>query len=172
MPGFKFFQKSKKEGSGSESFGIKEGRLEPAEAKPAPEKETAKELEKIVPEVTRPENEALGKVSPAFSAQPAPPAQAQPLPKSGTLLKIEGILAEDLKEIYASMDEPAKRQFRAEGERVAGKIELIIQQVKVKVKKILDLIRIWLTMIPGVNKYFIEQETKIKLDKIMALRKH
>jgi hypothetical protein len=33
----------------------------------------------------------------------------------------------------------------------------------------LKLIREWLLIIPGVNKYFLEQEAKIKTDKIQQL---
>jgi hypothetical protein len=35
------------------------------------------------------------------------------------------------------------------------------------VKKILALIRDWLKLIPGVNRFFLEQEAKIKTDKIL-----
>jgi hypothetical protein len=43
-------------------------------------------------------------------------------------------------------------------------------QTKIKVNKIIDLIRRWLKLIPGINKFFLEQEVKIKADKIIRLK--
>jgi hypothetical protein len=37
----------------------------------------------------------------------------------------------------------------------------------VSTKKIFVLIRAWLKIIPGVNRFFLEQEAKIKTDKIL-----
>ena len=37
--------------------------------------------------------------------------------------------------------------------------------------KIIDVIKKWLSIIPGINKFFLEQEAKIKTDKIMELKK-
>lgn len=84
--------------------------------------------------------------------------------------KIEELMSEDLEKVYANMNEAQKKAFREEGEKTAGKIEKLIQHVKVKTKKILDLIRHWLKLIPGVNKFFLEQEAKIKTDRILKLK--
>lgn len=92
-------------------------------------------------------------------------------PKNEALLCIEMILEEGLETTYASLDEAARLRFKTEGEATAKRIEQLLTQAKVKVKEILDLIRHWLLIIPGVNKFFIEQETKIKTDKIMTLRR-
>ena len=39
-----------------------------------------------------------------------------------------------------------------------------------KIKKIFELLLQWLKLLPGVNKFFLEQEAKIKVDQIMSLR--
>ncbi|MBI5254540.1 hypothetical protein HY932_02030 [Candidatus Falkowbacteria bacterium] len=98
---------------------------------------------------------------------PAGPAIAQ---KSPYIVAVETILEEDLKDLYVNLPENKKEAFKKEGERVAGKIEKIIQSAKVSVSKIISLIRNWLLMIPGVNKLFLEQEAKIKADKILAVK--
>lgn len=101
---------------------------------------------------------------------PPPSAGAQPA-KSPTLEKIENILQEDLQDIYFQMPPDKQAEFREVGEETATKIEQMISGVKVKVKKILELIIHWLRIIPGLNRYFLEQEAKIKTDEILKLKK-
>jgi len=45
----------------------------------------------------------------------------------------------------------------------------MVGSFKIKARKVLHLIRDWLKIIPGINKYFLEQEAKIKTDKIIEL---
>jgi hypothetical protein len=59
--------------------------------------------------------------------------------------------------------------FKKVGEETAEKIKGMMDSGKLKAKKVVDLIKDWLKMIPGVNKFFLEQEAKIKTDKIMLL---
>ena len=47
----------------------------------------------------------------------------------------------------------------------------MIETAKLHLKKVLTMLREWLKMVPGVNRYFLEQETKIKIDKIIDLIK-
>lgn len=92
------------------------------------------------------------------------------LTKSETLKEIEEILIEGLdRYYYQSLPEVLKEQFKRRGEETASKIEKIIESAKVAVGKIFNLIINWLKMIPGINKFFIEQEAKIKTDKILTL---
>lgn len=95
-----------------------------------------------------------------------PPALA----KSPTLLKIEGILEQDLQDSYFKMEPDLQKKFKTEGEKTATKIEKILKRTEVKIKKIFKLIFNWLNIIPGVNKFFIKQEAKIKTDKIIKLK--
>lgn len=99
---------------------------------------------------------------------PLPPLPLRP-PKSETLIKIEKILEEDLSEIYFKMPPEKQKKFKEKGEETASKIEKMIQAGKVIAKKILKLIRDWLKLIPGVNRFFLDQEAKIKTDKIMLM---
>ncbi len=83
--------------------------------------------------------------------------------------EIEEVMSKDIDKYYMKMDKPTQMEFKRVGEETAKKINQILLEGKVKAKKIIDLIRAWLTMIPGINKFFIEQETKIKTDEIMKL---
>lgn len=108
--------------------------------------------------------------APAIAVRPSVQPKAKP-PKTVLQRQIEKILSEDLAEVYNSMDEQHKKEFREEGERVSSGIEQLLKQAKVKVREIMHLIKKWLGKIPGVNKFFMIQEAKIKTDKILTLRK-
>lgn len=98
------------------------------------------------------------------SIPPPPPAPAPP--KDPDLAAIEEVLAEDLVDIYVNLPENKKPAFKKKGEEVAAAVKQMVDSGKFQAKKILDLIREWLRMIPGINKFFLEQEAKIKADKI------
>ncbi len=83
--------------------------------------------------------------------------------------EIEEVISKDIDKYYLKMDKPAQMEFKRAGEETARKINQILTEGRVKVKKIISLIRAWLMMIPGVNRFFIEQETKIKTDEIIKL---
>ncbi|MBI4435683.1 hypothetical protein HY630_03355 [Candidatus Uhrbacteria bacterium] len=83
--------------------------------------------------------------------------------------EIEDILEEDLKELYVSMPPNKQAEFRQKGEETRSKIREIVASAKVNAKKIFQLIRGWLKIIPGVNRFFLEQEAKIKTDKILLV---
>lgn len=83
--------------------------------------------------------------------------------------EIEAVLEEDLKEMYTEMSPLDKQKFKAKGEEITSKIKEIVNSAKVNAKKIFHLIRSWLKMIPGVSKFYLEQEAKIKTDKIILV---
>ena len=87
------------------------------------------------------------------------------------MLRIEAILEEDLAEAYFKMDPASQKKFKIEGEKVSLKIDQLLQKTKDEAKNIFKLIIKWLKMIPGSNKFFVEQEAKIKTDKILKLKK-
>ncbi len=91
------------------------------------------------------------------------------LTKSETLKRIEEILVEGLDSYYQNLPETLKAQFKKKGEETASRIEKIIGSAKIVIGKIFNLIVAWLKIIPGVNKFFIEQEAKIKTDRILAM---
>lgn len=89
--------------------------------------------------------------------------------KSERLHAIEKALSEGLEQIYFGLDKAAQATVKRAGEETARRIEILLESGKSAAKKILRLIRAWLAKIPGVNKFFLEQESKIKTDRIMAM---
>lgn len=100
------------------------------------------------------------------------PAPAMPLPISAPdqqLQQVEQVLAEGLQDIFASLPPAEQQKFKVSGEQAAQEVDSLLRQVKVKVSAIVDVIRRWLSSIPGVNKFFVEQEAKIKAEKLVKL---
>lgn len=83
---------------------------------------------------------------------------------------IDKILADGLEDIFVSLPPEKQKEFKEEGEVTVSKINTILETGKAKIKTIVDLIRRWLSIIPGVNRFFLEQEAKIKADKIIKLK--
>ncbi|MEK7545870.1 MAG: hypothetical protein AAB554_02215 [Patescibacteria group bacterium] len=126
-----------------------------------------------------PETSASFEVPAGGSERALDPVPAAPIPvpapassaarKDPTTRGVESILEEDLADVYSRMNPALQAKFRKEGERVTGKIVAMVSGAKVKAREALGLILGWLKMIPGVNRFFLIQEAKIKTDKIMAL---
>ena len=85
--------------------------------------------------------------------------------------QIDNILAEGLNDVFLEMNPKQQKIFKEEGEKIASKINFILSSAKVKIKSIIDLIKNWLKLIPKINPHFLEQEAKIKADKIIKLKK-
>jgi len=108
------------------------------------------------------------------SLKPTPSSVNQakaPAPQTKTpqFQKIEHILEEDLKDYYSKMDDAHKNVFRIEGENTVRQIDTLITTAKATAKRILYLLQRWLRLIPRINSFFLEQEAKIKTDKIMEI---
>jgi len=91
--------------------------------------------------------------------------------KSQVLQNIELILQEDIGYLYSELSPPDKEIFKQKGEMTATKIRMLLNEATEKVWQIFKLIVEWLKYLPGVNRSFIEQEAKIKTDKIVRLNK-
>ncbi len=100
---------------------------------------------------------------------PTPKVVAVLPPKDETLLRIEQILEEDLGELYTKLPASAQPLFKQRGEEASLEIAGMVKHLSLKVKRALELVRKWLLTIPGVNKFFLEQQAKIKIDKIQEL---
>ncbi len=87
--------------------------------------------------------------------------------RTGVLKTVEGLLSDGLKALYSSLPEDRRLAFKQKGEQIANLITDMIINGKVKIKKIWKMVGEWLGMISGVNKYFLEQEVKIKTDHLM-----
>ena len=106
----------------------------------------------------------------APASQPSVPASTAPLSaEAQRMADIERILEEDLADIYFKLPEAERAEFRRTGEETARQINTLLAATSIKVKKIIDLIRDWLKLIPGVNRFFLDQEAKIKADRLLKL---
>jgi hypothetical protein len=85
--------------------------------------------------------------------------------------KIEKILEENIAEIFLAMPPNKQAEFKVAGEKAAREINKLLGGTKIKLKKIIDLIKKWLALLPGINRFFLEQESKIKADKILEMRR-
>jgi hypothetical protein len=83
--------------------------------------------------------------------------------------EIDDVLEEDLGDLYKAMSPDEQRKFKEKGEETVSKIRELVRATKINAKKIFKLIREWLKLIPGVNRFFLEQEAKIKTDKILII---
>jgi len=92
------------------------------------------------------------------------------VPRDEVVLEVEKILEDGLGDYYQHMPEEAKTRFHAKGQEIAVQLAGMVRTLRVQVKKALELIKRWLKTIPGVNKFFLEQESKIKTDRIVALQ--
>lgn len=84
--------------------------------------------------------------------------------------EVASILEEGLQSLYLELQPPERAAFKVKGEETANKISQLMRQVKVKVQEIIKLLIEWLKLLPGVSKYFVEQEAKIKAEKILKLK--
>ena len=85
--------------------------------------------------------------------------------------QVEQIMAAGLEDAYREMTPLQRQEFKIEGEKTAWEIRNLLRAGRAKIKKIFQLILRWLRLLPGVNKFFLEQEAKIKADKIMAMNR-
>jgi len=126
--------------------------------------------------------EQAPKVAPAL---PELPVEAQPTEKvpeatvdeqkSVLRVKIEGILAKELEPLFEGLPSERQIEFKTAGEGLAMEIEQLLLKFKnmpgvagkVPVHKIVEMIAVWLRTLPGVNKHYIEQASKIKTDEIL-----
>lgn len=85
--------------------------------------------------------------------------------------KIEEILSSGLDEVFLGLPTKKQAEFKEEGEKAVAQINNLLTKTKVSVEKIISIIKKWLSLIPRVNKFFLEQEAKIKADQIVKLKK-
>lgn len=85
---------------------------------------------------------------------------------------IESIMAEGLDQVFLKMTASQQKKFKSEGEKTAKKISHLLTKAKSGAEKIVKLIRNWLKLVPKINRFFLEQEAKIKADKILKIKKN
>jgi len=108
-------------------------------------------------------------VTKVIEGVPATAAAAPAVPKDEVTLEVEKIMEQGLGAYYAKLPPQAKEKFKTKGEQTAHELSGMVRNFKVKFKQALAMIRDWLLCIPGINKFFLEQEAKIKVDRIIEL---
>lgn len=83
---------------------------------------------------------------------------------------IEEIMSAGLDQAFLKMSPKEQKKFKEEGEKTAKKINILFKKAKLEASKVIKLISRWLQLIPGVNRFFLEQEAKIKSDKIIKIK--
>lgn len=136
----------------------------------APVVETAKEALPQAAEVLKPEVSEvivpkIETTTPTVTTTPSITIQT----KDELQEEIEAVLGESLEDDYKRMSPEVQLKFKIKGEQTAKEISKILRSSKIQIKKIINLILEWLRIIPGVNKYFLTQEAKIKTDRVMLL---
>lgn len=141
------------------------------ERTPAPEKapeapESAAPFE--VPRTAEKPGESQPQAAPQPTAAPSQPNTSSSL-KDPTVAAVEDVLEAGLAETYLAMRPQLQRKFKEQGERVAKEIAGMVATLRVNAGKVLKLVSDWLKMIPGVNRFFLVQEAKLKTDRIVKL---
>lgn len=93
-----------------------------------------------------------------------------PQVRDALTVQVERLMEEGLEDAFRAMTTVQQQEFKLKGEETAYRIRALLQKARVRVKKIFRLLLKWLKLIPGVNKFFLMQEAKIKTDKIIALK--
>jgi len=91
--------------------------------------------------------------------------------KDELTVRIEKVMEEGMEDAFQELSPLEQQEFKIKGEETAWKIRQLLKKTHIKIKEIFKLLFAWLRMLPGVNKFFLEQEAKIKADKIFSLRK-
>ncbi len=95
---------------------------------------------------------------------------SQPAKLTARQTAIDDILEDGLADIYQNLTPGKQQELKQAGEQTVRQIDQLLDHAKSQLTKIIGLIRRFLSIIPGVNRFFLEQEVKIKTDKIMALK--
>lgn len=112
---------------------------------------------------------AISSVRQALS-KPKKKPQAIPQAKDALLQSVETIMQENLEDAYRALSTVEQQEFKTKGEETARAIRMLLRKTRVKIKKIFRLLLNWLLVLPGINRFYLEQEAKIKADKILALK--
>lgn len=130
------------------------------------------ETEKSLPLKEQSEPESIPETAPqSIPEQFASAIKTPQIPqiKDELSQRIETIMEEDLRETYSELDPVQKQKFKIKGEETVKKIKELLKKTKTSFQKIVKLLLEWLKILP-VDRYYLEQEAKIKADKIMALK--
>lgn len=103
------------------------------------------------------------------TATQAPTTPLAGAPKDELLADIEEILQDDLSDIFETLPPTDQAEFKKEGEETAIEIHDDIAAHHFTARQTFKRIKRWLQSIPGINRFFLDQEAKIKTDDIVDL---
>lgn len=115
-------------------------------------------------------DDAIQKLKNSLRASKKKPV-IMPQVRDDLTLKIEHVMEDGLKDAFVSLSPLEQQEFKLKGEQTARAIRNLLGETKIKIKKIFQLLLEWLKLLPGVNRFFLEQEAKIKVDQILAIHK-
>lgn len=139
------------------SFSQKEAGKENIEQSVSQKKETAHSLESSIRK--------------KFRLPTRRPTVIIPQKQDEITVKIEKVLEEGLGDAFQRLSPVAREEFKLKGEQTALKIRELAKSTHVKAKKVFQLILEWLRLLPGINRFFLEQEAKIKTDRILMINR-
>lgn len=84
-------------------------------------------------------------------------------------VKVEKIMEEGLADAYNELSPIERQEFKIKGEETALQIRELLKATHIKIKNVFKLLFSWLKLLPGINRFYLEQEAKIKADKIVSL---
>lgn len=113
---------------------------------------------------------AISEVRNKLSRKPVQTKQVTlPIVKDEMTKEIESIMSDGLGEAFQALTPVEQQEFKLKGEQAALEVRALMDSTKLKVKNVFLIVLKWLSFLPGINKFYLEQEAKIKADKIMAL---
>ncbi len=102
--------------------------------------------------------------------QMPPKEAAAEAPKDEVLKNIEEILSENQDDILQGLGELERQTFGVKGEELARTLKAMLTQAEIDNEKIDEAIIAWMSMVPGQNSFYIEQEALTKRGKLLNLR--
>lgn len=85
------------------------------------------------------------------------------------LRAVEQTLETGLGDMVNRLPDVAKERFTAKGKEIAMQLTKSVYAGIPQSRVVVELVKAWLLTLPSVNKYFLEQEAKIRTDAIIAL---
>lgn len=138
------------------------------ETAPQHEQQTGTHLEQQFERVVeRPHHKKSRSKRASAAAIQAAAEAAVPVQLDHEIVEIESVLAEGMESFFLGLSPQKQMEFKIEGEKAARSIQQAVHTRTTRIKDIVRLIINWLKSLPGINRFFLEQEAKIKADKIM-----
>lgn len=139
---------------------------------PDKNKEQEKKIEQInISDNQKKEQKLIEKIQAKLGQVGMAGVIAQTQEEQKEIKEVENIMAQGLSEFYTQLPRDKQLKFKEKGEETARLIHKALKETKLKIGKIIKLLSDWLKLIPGVNRFFLEQSTKIKADELAKLKR-